>query len=92
MDETELLFAWREALSGALGIDAEAVDITAVLALAKATAPGVARPAVPLTACLVGLATASAVARGTDPTEAFTDAVGIATSAIAAWVEAHPQT
>ena len=92
MDETELLLSWRDTLSGALGIDASALDIPAVLALAKATAPGVARPAVPLTACLVGLATASAVTRGTDPAEAFADAVGTATSTIAAWAEAHPAT
>lgn len=92
MDETELLLTWRDTLSAALGIDAGAVDITTVLALAKTTASGVARPAVPLTACLVGLASASAVASGTDPVAAFTDAVDTATATIAGWAEAHPPT
>ena len=82
MDEIALLRFWRGELAAALGIDASMVDIDAVLALAKATAPGVARPAVPLTACLVGLATRARMDSGVDAAAAFRDAITVAHRAI----------
>lgn len=83
MDELALLGHWRSELSAALGIDAAMVDIEAVRARATASASGVARPAVPLTACLVGLATRARIDSGANAEAAFADAVTVATRAIA---------
>jgi len=47
---------WVARLTAALDVDPAAVDIGAVLALAKETAHGVARPAAPVSAFVVGLA------------------------------------
>jgi hypothetical protein len=47
---------WLGRLSGALGVDAAAIDVDLVLDLARDAAHGVARPAAPLTTFLVGLA------------------------------------
>ena len=47
---------WATLLGRALGTPAEAVDIDAILDLARDAAHGVARPAAPLTTFLVGLA------------------------------------
>jgi hypothetical protein len=50
------LDAWVADAAAALGVDASALDIPAVLDLARDVAHGVARPAAPVTAFLVGLA------------------------------------
>ena len=47
---------WVALAGAALGLDPAAVDITELLDLTKDVAHGVARPAAPLTAFLVGLA------------------------------------
>ena len=56
---------WIATASEALGLD-DGVDVTLVLDLARDVAHGVARPAAPLTAYLLGLA----VGRGADPAQA----------------------
>lgn len=56
---------WVAAASAELGVD-DQVDVTLVLDLARDVAHGVARPAAPLTAYLLGLA----VGRGADPVAA----------------------
>lgn len=56
---------WTEAVRVALGIEHE-VDQTLVLDMARDVAHGVARPAAPLTAYLLGLA----VGAGADPQQA----------------------
>jgi len=50
------LYRWVAQLVEELGIDPDAVDVDAVLDLAREAADGVGRPAVPLTAYLVGCA------------------------------------
>ncbi len=50
---------WIAAVEAELGIDLE-VDVTGLLDLTKVVAHGVARPAAPLTAFLVGYAAAQA--------------------------------
>lgn len=50
------LHRWVAQLVAELGVDPDAVDVEAVLDLAREAASGVARPAVPLTAYLVGCA------------------------------------
>jgi hypothetical protein len=57
---------WTAAVCADLGIDPATADIKAVLDLARDVAHGVARPAAPLTAYLVGVA----VGRGLDPAAA----------------------
>lgn len=56
-----VLADWVAQLAAALDLDAEAVDTTLVLDVAREAAHGVARPAAPLTTFLIGL---SAGARG----------------------------
>lgn len=51
-----LLEEWTKAACDELGIDAEEVDRDLILDLARDVAHGVARPAAPLTAYLLGLA------------------------------------
>ena len=53
---TDPLSAWTDELTAALGVDPALVDTAAVLGLARDVAHGVARPAAPLTAFVVGLA------------------------------------
>ena len=53
---TDRLEEWTEQVCGALGLDPGVVDRALVLDLARDVAHGVARPAAPLTAFLVGLA------------------------------------
>lgn len=53
---------WTAQVSGALGLDPGAIDRDVVLDLTKDVAHGVARPAAPLTAYLLGVA----VGRGSD--------------------------
>ena len=50
------LHRWVATLTRELGVDPETVEVQAVLDLAREAASGVARPAVPLTAFLVGCA------------------------------------
>ncbi len=50
------LYQWVAELVEELGVDPDVVDVDAVLDLAREAASGVARPAVPLTAFLVGCA------------------------------------
>ena len=52
----DTLNRWIDELCAALDLDPAAVDIHAVLDLARDAAHGVARPAAPLTTFLVGLA------------------------------------
>lgn len=52
----EALDAWLAAVAAELGVDPAAVSIPVVLDLARDVAHGVARPAAPLTAFVVGLA------------------------------------
>lgn len=59
----EELDDWLAAAAAELGIDAASVDIGLVLRLTGDVAHGVARPAAPLTAYLLGLA----VGRADDP-------------------------
>jgi len=47
---------WASQVSAALGLDASVLDRDAVLDLTKDVAHGVARPAAPLTAYLLGVA------------------------------------
>ena len=47
---------WIARLAGELGVDAGAVDVEVLLAVARDAAHNVARPAAPLTTFLVGLA------------------------------------
>lgn len=54
---------WTTEVCAALGLDASVVDTELVLNLARDVAHGVARPAAPLTAYLVGVA----VGRGAEP-------------------------
>lgn len=57
---------WTAAACAALGLDPQTLNRDLVLDLAREVAHGVARPAAPLSAYLVGLA----VGRGADPAEA----------------------
>jgi Domain of unknown function (DUF6457) len=52
---------WTAAVCADLGIDPATADVTAVLDLARDVAHGVARPAAPLTAYLVGVAVGGGV-------------------------------
>lgn len=54
------LYRWVAHLVDELGVNPDAVDVDAVLDLASEAASGVARPAVPLTAYLVGCAVGAA--------------------------------
>ena len=65
------LATWTTELSAELGVDPAAVDIGAVLALAGVVAHAVVRPAAPVSTYLAGLAAGAAIARGTEPAEAF---------------------
>lgn len=53
------LDAWVRALAAELGVDAEVVDVAALLDVARDAAHGVARPATPLTTFLLGYAVAA---------------------------------
>jgi hypothetical protein len=65
---------WIAAVRAELGVDP--VDTTLVLDLARDVAHGVARPAAPLTAYLLGLA----VGRGADPRRAAATVTALAKS------------
>nr|WP_240506310.1 DUF6457 domain-containing protein [Thermoactinospora rubra] len=61
-----VLTEWTALVCKELGLDPSAVDRDAILELTKEVAHGVARPAAPLTAYLLGLAEGS----GTAPADA----------------------
>jgi hypothetical protein len=61
-----MLDEWAAVVCGELGLDPAALDARLVLDLARDVAHGVARPAAPLTAYLLGLA----VGQGRPPAEA----------------------
>jgi Domain of unknown function (DUF6457) len=65
---------WTERACEALGLPADSVDQTLVLNLARDVAHGVARPAAPLGAFLLGLA----VGRGAQANEAAATLVALA--------------
>ena len=58
MTDPAVLDEWVARLSEALGVPREAVDVGAVLDLARDAAHGVARPAAPLTTFVAGYAAA----------------------------------
>ena len=68
---------WTAAVCADLGLDPSSADLRAVLDLTRDVAHGVARPAAPLTAYLVGMA----VGRGLAPA----DAVGRISALAAGW-------
>lgn len=68
---------WTAAVCAELGLEPEAADLRAVLDLTRDVAHGVARPAAPFTAYLVGVA----VGRGL----ALPDAAGRVSALAASW-------
>ena len=56
MNAMDALDEWVTRVCPALGLDPDSVDVSAILDLTRDVAHGVARPAAPLTAFLVGLA------------------------------------
>jgi len=58
----EDLESWVDALCSALAVDRAAVDVPAILDLARDAAHGVARPAAPVSAFIAGLAAAGGAA------------------------------
>ena len=68
---------WTATVCADMGLDASSVDLNAVLDLTRDVAHGVARPAAPLTAYLVGVA----VGRGL----ALPDAAGRISALAAGW-------
>nr|WP_297424438.1 NTP transferase domain-containing protein [uncultured Actinotalea sp.] len=79
------LHRWVVHLVEALDVDPDAVDVVALLDLARDTAQGVARPAVPITAFLAGYAVAG---RGADRA-AFESVTQQVTALVAAWGEGN---
>jgi hypothetical protein len=57
---------WTAAVCTALGLDRDAIDTALILDLARDVAHGVARPAAPLSAFLVGLAAGRATGSHAD--------------------------
>ncbi|MGH8777210.1 MAG: DUF6457 domain-containing protein [Jiangellaceae bacterium] len=72
---------WVRRLCEALDVPADAVDVTALLDLARDAAHGVDRPAAPVTTYIVGYA---AGRRGRDQ-QAAADAIGAATALARGW-------
>jgi hypothetical protein len=72
---------WAAAVCGELGLDPAALDPRLVLDLARDVAHGVARPAAPLTAYLLGLA----VGQGRPPAES----AALISQLAAQWVPAE---
>lgn len=58
MTEPAALDDWVDRLTAALGVPRDAVDVAAVLDLARDAAHGITRPAAPLTAFVAGYAAA----------------------------------
>ena len=71
---------WVAAVCAELGIDGP-IDRDLVLEMTRDVAHGVARPAAPLTAYLVGLA----AGRGTDPAVATSEAITRVADLVARW-------
>lgn len=80
-EEENMMEDWVTAVKDALGLDV-AIDIDAVLDVARDAAHHVRRPAAPITAYLLG----AAVARGADPVEA----AAIVSRLAAAWPSPSP--
>ena len=76
----EALDEWTRAVCDDLGLDADDIDIALILDLARDVAHGVARPAAPLTAFLVGLAAAQS-----DDPDAASDAADRVTELAKGW-------
>lgn len=68
--------AWVDGLTHELGVDAAAVDIDRILELASDVAHGVARPAVPISLFIAGLA----VGRGAEGAATLARVSGFATA------------
>ncbi|QTX06290.1 hypothetical protein G127AT_11125 [Agromyces archimandritae] len=81
----EELDRWVAALAEELGFDAASTPVGGVLDLARDAAHGVARPAAPLTAYLVGLASQGDPAR-------FEELAGRARALAARWPDAAAPT
>jgi hypothetical protein len=75
------LHRWVALLVEELGVDPSAVDVDAVLDVARDAAQAVARPAVPLTGFLLGYA----VARAGGDREAFVRTAARVTELASAW-------
>jgi hypothetical protein len=73
---------WTAEVCRTLGLDPTVMDQKAVLDVARDVAHGVARPAAPLTAYLVGVA----VGRGAEPATAATTVAGL----VETWTATHP--
>lgn len=74
------LARWRDALRAELGVDELPCDTDEILHLAFVVSRQVVRPAVPVTAYIVGLATGMAMASGEDPQAAARRAFDVATN------------
>ncbi len=87
-----VLDAWLEQLARDLELDRDVLDQATlrgpVLDLTRDVAHGVARPAAPLSAYLVGLA----AGRGGGDADAVRRALTTASGSVAAWVRDHPPT
>jgi hypothetical protein len=79
---TTTLDDWTAQACAVLGLEPDAVDQTLVLDLARDVAHGVARPAAPLTAYLLGVA----VGRGAEPAAA----AALITDLASAWPPEGP--
>jgi hypothetical protein len=81
------IYRWVDSLAEELGVEPGAVDVEAVLDLAREAAAGVGRPAVPLTAYLVGCAVG---ARGGDR-QTFDAVAALVTAKARAWSPEGPR-
>ena len=78
MTDPAALDAWVDRLTAALGVPREAVDVGAVLDLARDAAHGIARPAAPLTTFVAGYAAALRGGRAEDVRAALAEAARLA--------------
>jgi hypothetical protein len=83
-----VLDAWLTTVATDLGLDPASLNRDAVLDLTRDVAHGVARPAAPLTAYLVGLAAGRAGGAPDDVSRA----VATAMRSVRRWADEHPQT
>lgn len=80
-DETDILAEmrrWQATLADAMGLAEAPCDTDLILALASTISREVVRPAVPVTAYLVGMAIGLAAGRGEDLDEATSKAFALA--------------
>lgn len=82
MDDDAQLQDWLTRLEANLQTSALPVDVDAILGMAREIAHTVARPAVPLTAYLVGVSAGLAMAGGADPREATATAIEAAINTV----------